>query len=389
MVQVLPQIPSFGNRLAQVLGDSIGAIGEGYIQGQTNKKDANILQQLGAGGKQEGDKFVPYTPIEKIGLIAKLSAEKQKTVGSLMAPLLKEDARQNRTDALLNKFEQPVNAPAQANPNQQQSETSPIVAEGKRYIDTLDSEKLALLEADPSTRYVARAIREQREADRKQNFKETEFKQRQISEANKETAAFRSEIANKAKNARVAITNKENLRKLIEKGDLDDPTYAIIANSLPAKLGQRLLSDDTVAYKSGLFDEYGVIKNVFPGATRVEEIRIFTDKLADLSLTDIQKDRVLSAGIQALEADVIRAEAAAEVEEKFPGIGILQFEKKVEELAKPKLDELLKKITNEYKTVTEEAEKNLTAEQAKALVKEAGGDKNKAREIAKKRGYTF
>jgi len=144
-----------------------------------------------------------------------------------------------------------------------------------------------------------------------------------------ETLPVRVDIANKANSARKGIQNKTNLLNIIDQGNLDDPTWAIIADNLPLNLGKRLLSEDSVVYKSALVDEFSDLRNIFQGQTRVKEIELLQEKLADLYLTDQQKKSILKSRINALQTDVIREEAAAEVEKKYPKIGILEFSKKV------------------------------------------------------------
>lgn len=215
----------------------------------------------------------------------------------------------------------------------------------------------------------------------------------------KETLPIKQEIANKAQSSRESLRNKEELESIIDTGNLDDPTFAAFANALPLNLGQRLLSDETVQYRSALVDEFKDLRNIFKGQTRVAELDILQKKLPDVYLTDSQKKAVLKSRVKALSADLIREEAAAEAEEKFPNLGILQFQRKVEELAKPKLDNLFKEILSDHKQILKDAEEikkdKLDAsnpgdrEIITQLIKESNGDKDLARKKARKLGYKF
>jgi hypothetical protein len=220
-----------------------------------------------------------------------------------------------------------------------------------------------------------------------------------IRENRKETLPKRQEIATKAEAARKGIQNKTQLLEVIDRGNLDDPTFASIASSLPLNLGKRLLSEDTVVYKAGLVDEFTDLRNIFQGQTRVKEIDILEDKLADLYLTDDQKKAILKSRINALQSDVVREEAAAEVEEKYPNLGVLQFSKKVDELAKPKLEKLFNHILDEQKSILNQAEKrkqlplNLKDPEDRKIMNEilieAGGNPDRALKLAKEKGYKF
>jgi Skp family chaperone for outer membrane proteins len=215
----------------------------------------------------------------------------------------------------------------------------------------------------------------------------------------KETLPIKQQIVEKAQSARETIRNKESLSALIDTGNIDDPTFAIFATSLPLNLGERLLSDETVQYRGALVDEFKDLRNIFKGQTRVAELDILQKKLPDIYLTDSQKKAILKSRINALNADLIREEAAAEAELKYPDLGILQFQKKVEEIAKPKLKSLLNDMIADTKHVFDQAERRKSRpldpndpddkEILIQFIKESNGDKNAARKKAKKLGYKF
>jgi hypothetical protein len=214
----------------------------------------------------------------------------------------------------------------------------------------------------------------------------------------KETLPFRTKYAEKSSAAQKGIENKEQLIRLIKSGDINDPTYAAIAEALPLNLGKRLLSPETVEYKAGLVEEFGDLRNIFQGQTRIKEIDLLENKIADLYLTDEQKLAVMNSRLRALKADIIRAEAASELEDR-EDLGVLQFEKEVEKRSKPKLEALFNSIIDEQKSIFENAEKrkSLTLDPndpddlviLNQILKEARGDKSKARKIASEKGYKF
>ncbi len=234
-------------------------------------------------------------------------------------------------------------------------------------------------------------------AEQKRREAERKLDRADLREKRKETQPLRQDIATKANVARQGIQEKEHLLDLIKTGNIDDPTVATLLDAIPMNLGKRFLSNETVDYKAGLINGYRDLRNIFTGATRVKEIELLEDKVADLYLTDEQKQAILRSSIQTLNYDIIRADVAAEVENKFPELGVLQFNKKVEELAKPKLNALANRIIDEQKSFIKDAENRkkipLDYDDPEGrqildqIFKEAGGDKKKAREIAKKKGY--
>lgn len=219
------------------------------------------------------------------------------------------------------------------------------------------------------------------------------------SERSKETLPYRTEVAEKAGAARTGIENKERLMELIDTGNLDDPTFAAISEALPLNLGKRLLSPETVEYKAGLIEEFGDLRRLFQGQTRVKEIELLEQKIADLYLTDEQKKRILKSRVGALQADVLKADVTAEVERDLPNAGIGQFTKEVERRYKMALKEVADTTIDEQKSIIKEAEEQRKkplssadpndAQILRQILKEADDDLEKAREIAKKKGYRF
>lgn len=243
---------------------------------------------------------------------------------------------------------------------------------------------------DQEIRNAAAAEQRRREAERKENRADLRGKR-------KETEKIRGEIASKAAIAQQGIREKERLLTLIKTGNINDPTVATLLENVPMNLGKRFLSPETVEYKAGLINGYRDLRNIFSGTTRVKEIELLEDKVADLYLTDEQKESILRSSMQTLQYDIIKAEVAAQVEKDFPELGVLEFNKKVDELSQPKIDALANRIIDEQKSFIQDAEnrKKIPLDYddpegrqiLEQLMKEAGGDKNKARSLAKKKGY--
>lgn len=260
-----------------------------------------------------------------------------------------------------------------------------------------DSDELALrMDAARVPRAYSNQYIENR---RRKEEAQTKTKAENEKERRKETLPTRQKIAEKAEESRESMASKEKLISLIDSNNLDDPTFAAFALSLPNRYGERLLSPETVEYRSGLLDQFKDLRQTFQGQTRTAEIKIMEDKIAGIYLTDDQKKAILKSRIDADKANIIREEAAAEVEEKYPNLGVIQFNKKVNQVAKPKLRALLDQVLDKQKAVIKEAEnrKKLPLNPKdpddvvilKQILKEAGGDKQKARRIAEEKGYKY
>ncbi len=252
--------------------------------------------------------------------------------------------------------------------------------------------------AMPGGAATAREMRAHNDAVDKKELAKTKSQETETRRLQAETAPRKQEIIQRANLSREAIQNKNRLMSLIDQGNLDDPTFAAFAMNLPFNLGKRLLSDDTVEYKGGLVDEFGDLKNIFKGATRVKEVEIYEDKLPDIYLTDSQKKAILKSRVNTAKIDLLREEAAEEVERKYPNLSALQYNKKVEELMEPKMNALFNTIWDQQKSVINDAEnrKKMPLDPSdpedkkimQQIFKDAGGNITKAKKLAKEKGYT-
>ena len=196
----------------------------------------------------------------------------------------------------------------------------------------------------PRTRPMAQSEITRRENEKKNNVLREQ-------QALKDTQKLRQDIAEKGNHASKSIANKEQQKRLIKKGNLDSPELTYIASKLPSAIGNKLLSDDTLVYRSGLLEDFSVMRDVFKGPTRIKEIELTEDKLATLDKSDKAKSRILDRGIDNLKVDQIRARAAARVEKQYPYLPNLQFNQKVDEEAKSEMDILYNEMMTEYENI--------------------------------------
>ena len=353
---------SIGQILSQVSPERQGAAVQ-YLQGLYNNIERKTKEGTERALGQSAAKEAGYT----YGAPAQVAAAE-----------VKESSKSKRlADANLQFQQQPI----------QNNQDAPEIATSRK-------EQLLPLTGHPDREVSERAKSELKAIDNKIKEDRADTRERR-----KETFPLKQNIIARADASRESIRNKTHLIELIDKGNINDPTFAIFAESLPFNLGKRLLSEDTVEYKGGLVDEFSDLKNIFKGATRVKEVEIYENKLADIYLNDAQKKAILKSRINTAKIDLIREEAAAEVENMFPNIGALQFNKKVDDIAKPKINALFNTIWDEQKAIIDQAERRkdmpldindpddvIIIDQ---ILKEANGNYLEAEKIAKKKGYKF
>lgn len=86
MANVLPYIPSFGEKLVPTVAGALGNIAKGYGQRRTNLHDDQILQGLA----QNKD----ASPIDQIKAFGSLSSERQKSLTPIFTQYIKSQQKQ-------------------------------------------------------------------------------------------------------------------------------------------------------------------------------------------------------------------------------------------------------------------------------------------------------
>lgn len=245
-------------------------------------------------------------------------------------------------------------------------------------------------------------IREEREevkAKGKLEKEERNIEHERVENLRKETLPFRQEIAQRAEAAQRAKESYEEQKALIDSGKLDDPSYAALLENLPFKIGQRFLSPETSEYKGALVQNFNILKNLFAGATRVKELDIVEDKIAGIYLTDTQKKAVIKSLQRAADLDIIKAEAALEIDQEKKPMGILEYQQELNKRTKQKQSALFDRVLDEQEAIIKDAENakkmplNWANPEHKEIMtqiyNEAGKNIKKAREMAQEKGYTW
>lgn len=207
-------------------------------------------------------------------------------------------------------------------------------------IQSKTDEELVAMHAIPSLKPAAEA-----EQKRRESLKAS------VENRLKDTKEQRLEYANKGKYGRQGIANKKQQIALLKTGNIDTPVKTYVASLLPGAIGNQLLSPETQVYKAGLFEEFGVLKSMFPGQIRVKEIELLEDKLATLDKNHAAKQAILENGVLKLEQDVILAKHAAKIEKEHPEAGIGEFDQLVAESAEQDLSKLYDKIIKGYEDI--------------------------------------
>ena len=107
MVQVLPYVPGFGERLAETLGQTVGNVGSAYLQ---NRQQNRVAAQ----DEQILDSFNPEDPwTTQISKFSKLSKARQEIMTPIFNQLIKGQQQQATQSAKLASKQREEQAPVQ------------------------------------------------------------------------------------------------------------------------------------------------------------------------------------------------------------------------------------------------------------------------------------
>lgn len=393
MVQFLMRGEDPSVRIGQQLGGIVEAGFQGYNAGKESKANAKERQAFK----------------EKFGIDLSRDPSLAKVQ---MAEALKGERKKQEFESFMNYINSNKKAPSSSRDQSQTDQSTPstsMISDEEDIPDSMDKYYLGAInpmfgQFAAKDEAEARAdIRAQKKMKQQQEQFEVGQKAKKVDTLRKETVDIRKDYANKSKFAREGIQNKQNMLDLIKTGNLDDPSVAAVLSLIPGNFGKRFLSPETVQYKAALIDEFKDLRNIFQGQTRVKELELLEEKVADIYLTDQQKEAVIASRMNALKSDIIKGEVAAELEreldEKGEFLGLAQFENEVEKRAKPKLDALFDRILDEQKAVIQDAENRkktpLDANDPDdiaiidQILQEAGGNYKEAEKLAKRKGYSW
>lgn len=363
-ITILPKVKSFGEEFAGSLSRGLGkGLTEGYTSKLESKKklaeieNENLEIEKATGIKMPKGMINPDTRktyfTEELKNLHKNERENKKL--KFVQGLTSGSKQQNPGQKLQGQNTQPPFLNAEQLGGQGKELTSQqeggFNAGNLSDADVLGAEIMGIGALGDLRESNRTQEREKAKIERDENRYQQDIEREKTKLAKTETLPLRKEFADKAKYARQAIENKKSALKLVKSGNLDDPFFVSLASYLPGGVQGKILSTESQLYKSGLFDEFGVVTQMFPGAVRVKELEILEDKLATLDKSDKAKEAILENGIKKAERDIILADAARKVEKNNPNASYLDYAELVQQEAQPKLDKLYEEIVEGYNDI--------------------------------------
>ena len=377
MVQFVDAPLSFGERLfgglSQGMQQAAGASAQKVAEESAKKRQAEQYKQL-----IQSKEYLDLPVDQKIGLMSILNPEVVKA---------------QQTQQQLGQRQPLGGLGGQPVPPQYASDINTVINENPNA--TPEQLEILFNNAGIPQSFTKSIVESRRREGERKTVQESKVEERR----EKEKAPFRQKIIEDANAAREATENKQELLRLIDTGNINDPSFAAVVTALPFKLGERLLSPETVTYRAGLIDEYKDLKTIFVGQTRTAELDILGKKVADIYLTDEQKRAILKSRIRALDAPLAREQAVIQVDRDNPNLSAAEWNLEVRKVEKQKRQAILNRFLDEQNSIIDQSEKRKKNplpldpsdpgdnDIAKQILMEARGDKDKARKIAAKKGY--
>lgn len=397
MVQVLPQVPSFGNELATVLGNAIGNIGASYVQGQQTKKqqdkDQMILDQLLDDTK---------SPMEKISLSSQLSKTTSEKLAPLLSTVLKEETRTQGKQSLLQKTLGPLfNQMSGSNPQatfldqtlpQNQQEGLP---QGQMPMESLnaqvqgfDASKIpeeAIVQASVIDQNVGNTLRQLKESalqqqrfDKQQELANKKLQQQQDQaqktldlkkqqgdrkerfDVNKLSEESYKKIEKDAESSKKRLRSFDVMEKDLRSNKLDPSNFRnILANLSKGTVFEGLLSSpEREEFKTASINSYEGMKDMFGVRLSDADLQLASSKVPSPEKTPDQNLAIINFWRFYDKMAVEKQKIADTIIEKNSGYRPIDFDKQVRSELEHRYGEEAQKVIQKAAQVKGEFEGN-------------------------------
>lgn len=168
---------------------------------------------------------------------------------------------------------------------------------------------------------------------------------------NKEVYPYIKDLRAKAKGAKENDMRLKRMEKLIESGNLNNPAFVSLLRSLRHGIGgyigldlTGMLSGETQEFDKLSNDFVKNIKDIFGSRITDQDLKSFMATIPQSTQTNEGKRAVINNLRLFNEAAYLREKAASALLKKYGNKPPLDFEEQVENLVKPKLDEIAKRF---------------------------------------------
>jgi hypothetical protein len=365
MIQILPHVPGFGERLADAITQGAGAFGAGYLKQMENQRSQQALADVANP---------QLTPLARFRAYGNLTPELQKNLAQPFSSLLGPEAQAmadynqfireggNPADVGLGPqgapAPQPPNgvAPAQAPQGQpppqptNQSQVAPTQAHGTasiadRSIEDLTKDLRYSSSKNPYQKQkadLAKAEIERRNKEEEKGQHAKEVQRKEDIEFHKETQKYDEDLIQQNKVAKKQIEAIDTIEESINSGNVIQASAANLFKGFGKvgdKVSEWLKNPDQAKFEAAIPQLLEGWKDVFGVRLTDADLRILQDKLPSLGKSPEANRAVVGVLRKYADQNLLRGKISSEIKSANGGLRPLgyadQIERRFDEMVAP------------------------------------------------------
>lgn len=318
-LQVLPYVPSFGEKLTDTIGKAVGEVGEAHYKAK-NKKAEEAKEAKKASEFQEILADPNKTYMQKIAGFYKLSPAQQKASQSLIGKILAPEAERQayfgqvrgENNTAPNEQGQ-MNAPSdvgqdiQGNESVSQSQKKQSIIDELENMDERELQKYVGVKG-PIGEYAKVRLEETRETNKIGREEKLAF--------HKETQGYDEELRKKTASARATITSLDDIEKALKSGKVKPSSMANILKGfgkIGNKLSEAFLNGDQAAIIASIPQLLEGWKEVFGVRLTDADLALLQDKLPSIGKSEEANRSVINVMRKYAKKTLLREKIARDI----------------------------------------------------------------------------
>lgn len=177
------------------------------------------------------------------------------------------------------------------------------------------------------------------------------------SSAFKETAAYRTQLNDKAEAAEGNLFRIKEARALEKEGKLNSQAYLSFLNASGLENVEGLINGDTSAYNKILADFQKGAKEIYGGRISNAELEQFLKTIPTLNMSPSGRSKIFNMMEYWNRGDIEKQKLAQEIRKENGGVPPLDLQEQVIERSKSRLDKLAEKFKDNLKNALELAQR--------------------------------
>jgi len=344
MVQVLPYVPGFGEKLADAISQGVSGFGKGYLQQMENQRIQQVYKDL-------ADPNISY--LEKFAKTGQLPLENQKAIQQSLASILGPEAqaaanvREAKGLGIVTPTSPEVNGPnLPATPGAPQPTNQPLGTEIQPPINDQAAKQARRaelnsqigLKGSKNPLIAAKGI--EAEAELKNLDKEEDLARDRAKEArreeiefHKESAKYDDDLIEKSKVAKKQIESFNDILDSIDSGNVTQKSAANLFKGFGKvgdKVAEWLENPDQAKFLTAIPQLLEGWKDVFGVRLTDADLKILQDKLPSLGKSPEANRAIVGVLRKYADQTILRSQIASEIKAGNGGLRPLGYADEIE-----------------------------------------------------------